>query len=156
MKSIQQIGSYVQMKISSPTTTLSPLVIPILDAADLDENLRNRVLATSSLNRHQIDGHLNIIPLKHFCRLLDELTELTGDAMFGINVGASLHAAHLGLIGQLAITSQNLAEAFDSMSNHFSFFRAKRILVFIKKKIYTGFLMRSVTTGSQITNKMRT
>lgn len=113
------------MKISSPTTTLSSLVIPILEAADLDENLRNRVLATSSLNRHQIDGHLNIIPLKHFCRLLDELTELTGDAMFGINVGASLQAAHLGLIGQLAITSQNLAEAIESLCNHFFIFQGK-------------------------------
>jgi len=113
------------MKITAPPTTLSSLVIPVLDAAGLDENLCNRVLAAAALNRHQIDGHLNIIPLEHFCRLLDELTKLTGDSAFGMHVGTSLQAAHLGLIGQLAVTSQSLVEAIDSMCNNFFIFQSK-------------------------------
>ena len=113
------------MKITSPPMTLSSLVIPALDVADLDENQRDRVLAASSLNRHQVDGHLNIIPLEHFCRLLDELTKLTGDAAFGIHAGASLQVAHLGLVGQLAVSSQSLAEAIESLCNHFFIFQSK-------------------------------
>ena len=112
------------MKISAPATTLSSLVSPVLDATGLDETQRIPAVNASSLNRHQIDGHLNVIPMEHFCRLLDELAKATGDEAFGLHVGARLNAPHLGLIGQLAVTAQTLVEAIDNMRSNFFIFQS--------------------------------
>jgi len=112
------------MKISAPATTLSSLVSPVLDATGLDETQRIPAVNASSLNRHQIDGHLNVIPMEHFCRLLDELAKATGDEAFGLHVGARLNAPHLGLIGQLAVTAQTLMEAIDNMRSNFFIFQS--------------------------------
>jgi AraC-like DNA-binding protein len=112
------------MKISAPATTLSSLVSPVLDATSLDETQRIPAVNASSLNRHQIDGHLNVIPMEHFCRLLDELAKATGDEAFGLHVGARLNAPHLGLIGQLAVTAQTLMEAIDNMRSNFFIFQS--------------------------------
>jgi AraC-like DNA-binding protein len=112
------------MKISAPSTTLASLVIPILDSTNLDETQRMHALDASALNRHQIDGHLNVIPMEHFCRLLDELVRVTGDEAFGMHAGAKLNAPHLGLIGQLAITAETLVEAIDNMRSNFFIFQS--------------------------------
>jgi len=112
------------MKIAPPPTTLSSLLSPVLEAADLDDALRSRALAAAAINRHQIDGHLNVIPLEHFCHLLDELAAATGDAALGMHVGAKLQATQLGLIGQLAVTAQTLVEAIDKMRNCFFIFQS--------------------------------
>src|SRR6201986_4531113 len=99
-------------KLAAPTVNLASLVYG-LDAymrsrgANADDALRRAGLEPSNLTDPD-----RRVPLIRYLELLEICAELLADRQFGLKFGAQYEPRHAGVVGNVALASRTVGEAF--------------------------------------------
>jgi AraC-like DNA-binding protein len=105
-------------KLAAPTINLASLVYG-LDAymrshgADAGEALRRAGLAPGDLTDPE-----RRVPLIRYLELLEICADLLSDPQFGLKFGAQYEPRHAGLVGNVALASRTLGEAFETIGRY--------------------------------------
>src|SRR6201995_27691 len=105
-------------KLSSPTINLASLIY------GLDAYMRSRGAdAGDALRRAGLDpGDLTDpdrrVPLIRYLELLEICADLLGDSQFGLKFGAQYEPRHAGVVGNVALASRTLGEAFEMIGRY--------------------------------------
>jgi len=105
-------------KLAAPMINLASVVY------GLDTYLRARkVDATEALRRaHLAPGELGDpdrrVPLIRYLELLEICANLVGDVQFGLKFGAQYDPRHAGVVGNVALASRTLGEAFEMFGRY--------------------------------------
>jgi AraC-like DNA-binding protein len=104
--------------LAAPTINLASVVFG-LDAylhsrnADPAEALRRAGLALGDLTDPDQRA-----PLVRYLELLEICADLTGDPQFGLKFGAQYEPRHAGVVGNIALASRTVGEAFEMMGRY--------------------------------------
>ena len=105
-------------KFAAPTINLASLVYG-LDAymrsrgADADEALRRAGLEPGDLSDPD-----RRVPLIRYLELLENCADLLADPQFGLKFGAQYEPRHAGVVGNVALASRTVGEAFEMMGRY--------------------------------------
>jgi AraC-like DNA-binding protein len=105
-------------KLAAPTINLASLVYG-LDAympscgADAGDALRRAGLEPGDLTDPD-----RRVPLKRYLELLEICADLLGDPQFGLKFGAQYEPRHAGVVGNVALASRTVGEAFAAIGRY--------------------------------------
>ena len=105
-------------KLAAPTVNLASVVFG-LDAymrshgADATEALRRAGLKLGDLTDPD-----RRVPLVRYLELLEICAELIGDRQFGLKFGTQYEPRHAGVVGNVALASRTVGEAFEMMGRY--------------------------------------
>ena len=105
-------------KLAAPTINLASVVY------GLDAYMRSRgANASDALRRAGLDpGDLTDpdrrVPLIRFLELLEICADLLADRQFGLKFGAQYEPRHAGVVGNVALASRTVGEAFETMGRY--------------------------------------
>src|SRR5262245_4202303 len=105
-------------KLAAPTINLASVVYG-LDAymrsrgANADDALRRAGLEPGDLTDPD-----RRVPLIRFLTLLETCADLLGDPQFGLKFGAQYEPRHAGVVGNVALASRTVGEAFEMMGRY--------------------------------------
>jgi AraC-like DNA-binding protein len=105
-------------KLAAPTVNLASLVYG-LDAymrsrgANADDALRRAGLEPSDLTEPD-----RRVPLIRYLELLEICADLLADAQFGLKFGAQYEPRHAGVVGNVALASRTIGEAFETVGRY--------------------------------------
>src|SRR5690242_17472233 len=105
-------------KLAAPTINLASLVYG-LDAymrsrgADAADALRRAGLAPGDLADPD-----RRVPLIRYLELLEICADLLGDRQFGLKFGAQYEPRHVGVVGNVALASRTVGEAFATIGRY--------------------------------------
>src|SRR3984893_15496716 len=105
-------------KLAAPTINLASVVF------GLDAYMRSRGAdATEALHRAGLElGDLTDpdqrAPLVRYLELLEICAELIGDPQFGLKFGAQYEPRHAGVVGNVALASRTVGEAFEMIGRY--------------------------------------
>jgi len=105
-------------KLAAPTINLASVVYG-LDAylrargADAREALRRAALEPKDLTDPD-----RRVPLIRYLELLEICADLLGDPQFGLKFGAQYEPRHAGVVGNVALASQTIGEAFEMVGRY--------------------------------------
>jgi AraC-like DNA-binding protein len=111
-------GKQTTAKLSAPTINLASIVYG-LDAymrsrgADAGEALRRAGLAPDDLTDPD-----RRVPLIRYLELLEICADILGDRQFGLKFGAQYEPRHAGVVGNVALTSRTIGEAFETLGRY--------------------------------------
>ncbi|HEY8287927.1 MAG TPA: AraC family transcriptional regulator ligand-binding domain-containing protein, partial [Acetobacteraceae bacterium] len=107
-----------QPRLAAPTINLASLV------HGLDAYMRSRGAdAGEALNRAGLQpGDMTDpdrrVPLLRYLELLEVCADLLGDPQFGLKFGAQYEPRHAGVVGNVALASRTLGEAFEMIGRY--------------------------------------
>ena len=110
--------SHAVTKLAAPTINLASVVF------GLDAYMRSRGAdATEALRRAGLDVRDltdpdQRAPLVRYLELLEICAELIGDPQFGLKFGAQYEPRHAGVVGNVALASRTVGEAFEMMGRY--------------------------------------
>src|SRR6185312_859426 len=105
-------------RLAAPTINLASIVYG-LDAymrargADAGEALRR-----AGLEPRDLADPDRRVPLIRYLELLEICAELLADRQFGLKFGAQYEPRHAGVVGNIALASRTVGEAFDAMGRY--------------------------------------
>jgi hypothetical protein len=105
-------------KLAVPTINLASVVYG-LDAymrsrgADAREALRRATLEPGDLTDPE-----RRVPLVHYLELLEICADLLGDPQFGLKFGAQYEPRHAGVVGNVALASRTVGDAFEMLGRY--------------------------------------
>jgi AraC-like DNA-binding protein len=105
-------------RLAAPTINLASVV------HGLDAYVRSRgVDAAAALRRAGLEpGDLTDpdrrVPLIRYLQLLETCAELAGDSQFGLKFGAQYEPRHAGVVGNVALASRTIGEAFEAIGRY--------------------------------------
>ena len=107
-------------KLAAPTINLASLVY------GLDTYMRSRgadageALRRAGLEPGDMTDPDRRVPLIRYLELLEICADLLGDSQFGLKFGAQYEPRHAGVVGNVALASRTLGEAFRRLLNSFN------------------------------------
>jgi AraC-like DNA-binding protein len=105
-------------RLAAPTINLASVVY------GLDGYMRSRGAdAAAALGRVGLEpGDLTDpdrrVPLIRYLRLLEVCADLLGDRQFGLKFGAQYQPRHAGVVGNIALASRSIGEAFETVGRY--------------------------------------
>ena len=105
-------------KLAAPTINLASLVY------GLDAYMRSRgadageALGRAGLEPGDMTDPDRRVPLIRYLELLEACADLLGDAQFGLKFGAQYEPRHAGVVGNVALASRTLGEAFEMIGRY--------------------------------------
>src|SRR5579871_3932575 len=105
-------------KLAAPTINLASLVFG-LDAylrsrgADASEALRRAGLEPSDVTDPD-----RRVPVIRYLELLEICADILGDRQFGLKFGAQYEPRHAGVVGNVALASRTVGEAFEAIGRY--------------------------------------
>src|ERR1700751_349651 len=105
-------------KLSSPTINLASLIY------GLDAYMRSRgadssdALRRAGLESQDLTDPDRRVPLIRYLELLEICADLLGDSQFGLKFGAQYEPRHAGVVGNVALASRTLGEAFEMIGRY--------------------------------------
>jgi AraC-like DNA-binding protein len=111
-------GRRVAAKLAAPTINLASVVY------GLDAYMRSRgadagdALRRAGLEPGDLTDPDRRVPLIRFLELLEICANLLADPQFGLKFGAQYEPKHAGVVGNIALASRTLGEAFETMGRY--------------------------------------
>src|SRR5215831_17494000 len=105
-------------KLAAPTINLASVVY------GLDAYMRSRgadakeALSRAALEPADLTDPDRRVPLIRYLELLEICAELLDDPQFGLKFGARYEPRHAGVVGNVALASRTLGEAFEAMGRY--------------------------------------
>jgi AraC-like DNA-binding protein len=105
-------------KLSAPTINLASVVYGLdgymqARGADAREALRR-----AGLERGDLTDPERRVPLIRYLELLEICADVLGDPQFGLKFGAQYDPRHAGVVGNVALASRTVGEAFEMMGRY--------------------------------------
>jgi len=107
-----------QPRLAAPTINLASLVY------GLDAYMRSRgadaghALRRAGLEPGDMTDPDRRVPLIRYLELLEVCADLLGDSQFGLKFGAQYEPRHAGVVGNVALASRTLGEAFEMIGRY--------------------------------------
>src|SRR6185312_90365 len=111
-------GTRAAAKLAAPTINLASLVY------GLDAYMRSRgadagdALRRAGLEPGDLTDPDRRVPLIRYLELLEACADLLGDSQFGLKFGAQYAPRHAGVVGNIALASPTLGEAFEMIGRY--------------------------------------
>ncbi len=105
-------------KLAAPTINLASVVY------GLDAYMRSRgadagnALRRAGLEPGDLTDPDRRVPLIRYLELLENCAELLADPQFGLKFGAQYEPRHAGVVGNIALASRTVGEAFETMGRY--------------------------------------
>src|ERR1700751_3745974 len=105
-------------KLSSPTINLASLIY------GLDAYMRSRgadssdALCRAGLEPSNLTDPDRRVPLIRYLELLEICADLLSDPQFGMKFGAQYEPRHAGVVGNIALASRTIGEAFEMLGRY--------------------------------------
>src|SRR3974390_1268141 len=105
-------------KLTAPTVNLASLIygldtFMLAHGADPESALHRAGLKLGELR--DPDGR---VPLIRYLELLEICADLLADPQFGLKFGAQYEPKHAGVVGNVALASRTVGEAFEKIGHH--------------------------------------
>ena len=108
----------IAVKLAAPTINLASIVHGLeaymrARGADAGEALRRAGLEPEDLSDPE-----RRVPLMRYLELLEICAELLSDRQFGLKFGAQYEPRHAGVVGNIALASRTVGEAFETIGRY--------------------------------------
>lgn len=105
-------------RIAAPTVNLASLVHG-LDAYMLSRGIKiDKALRRANLNSEDLVDADRRVPLVSYLELLESCADLLGDSQLGLKFGAQYEPRHAGVVGNIALASRTVGEAFEAIGRY--------------------------------------